>query len=359
MALDLSLNRDEERRFINVLKGFSALTVLWGHVIQVLHTGSQVDFWEDPVFKFIYSFHMPLFMLISGYLFSFSFKKRELKELIVYRCKPLLLTIVVFGFIKYYLVNAPLAIFHSEISLLFNGEWISNLTNEYWFLWSVIICSVIVSVAFKKTERFPLQIVLLGVVSVLILIMPFFELTVFMLPYFVLGFLFANYRDKIPEILMKLKYASLLAFPVMLMFFEKKHYIYTTGLIRSEYSIKECLFIDAFRWAIGLVGSVFIITLLFMVFKLKPLQKLYNCFEKLGGYTLQIYVYQMIFLLRLGEMGINLVFKVLGTSNVIPEKMLLLHIVIVPVLTVVATIVFYFISKYLNKFKFIQAVFGR
>jgi hypothetical protein len=302
---------------------------------------------------------MPLFMLISGYLFSFSFKKRELKELIVYRCKPLLLTIVVFGFVKYYLVNAPLAIFHGKFSLLFNGEWISNLTNEYWFLWSVIISSVIVSVAFKRTKSFPLQIVLLGVASVLILIMPFFQLTVFMLPYFILGFLFADYRDKIPAVLMKLKYLSLVVFPVMLLFYEKKHYIYISGLIGSQYSIKEYLFIDAFRWVIGLAGSVFAITLIFIVFKLKPIQKLFDCFEKLGGYTLQIYVYQMIFLLRLGEIAINLIFKILGTYNVLPERILLFHIAVVPVLTVISTIFFYFLSKWLNKFKFIKTVFGR
>ncbi|MBO5857459.1 MAG: acyltransferase family protein, partial [Clostridia bacterium] len=82
MALNLALNKDEERRFINVLKGLLAFLVLYGHVIQVFYTDSKGEFWLDPVFECIYSFHMPLFMLISGYLFSFYFKKRELKELI-------------------------------------------------------------------------------------------------------------------------------------------------------------------------------------------------------------------------------------------------------------------------------------
>ena len=326
---------------------------------KVLHTGSQVDFWEDPVFEFIYSFHMPLFMLISGYLFSYSFKKRELKELVVHRCKPLFSTIIVFGFLKYYLVNAPLSVYHNEISLLFNGEWLNNLTKEYWFLWSIIICSVIVSVVCKKIENFPMQFVVLVVSSAVVFLMPLSELTFFMFPYFVIGFYFALYKDKIPTMLMKLRYVSLVLFPVMLVFFEKKHYIYTTGLIGSQYSIREYLYIDIFRWAIGLVGSVFVLTFVFLVFRLKVFQKLFDCFEKLGKYTLHIYVYQVILLLRFGELAVNLILKILGTYNVLPEWALLFHIVIVPVLTVISTIFFYFLSKWLNKFKFIQAVFGR
>jgi hypothetical protein len=195
--------------------------------------------------------------------------------------------------------------------------------------------------------------------STVVLLMPLSELTLFMFPYFVIGFYFALYKDKIPAMLMKLRYISLVLFPVMIMFFEKKHYIYTSGLIGSQYSIREYLYIDIFRWAIGLVGSVFVMTFIFLVFKLKVFQKLFDCFEKLGRYTLHIYVYQVVLLLRFGELAVNLMFKVLGTYNVLPERLLLFHALIVPIITVVATIVLYYISRQLNKFKFIQNIFGR
>ena len=52
----------------DMLKLFAIFLVVWGHCIQNLHT---CDFYEEPVYKIIYSFHMPLFMVISGY-FSLS-----------------------------------------------------------------------------------------------------------------------------------------------------------------------------------------------------------------------------------------------------------------------------------------------
>ena len=205
MALKLVLNKDEERRFINVIKGFAIFLVVVGHVIQHFSTGSKVDFMENPIFVFIYTFHMPLFMLVSGYLFSYSFKKRELKELIIHRCKPLVCTIIVFCIIKYFLNDVLEAILEGKLTRFVGGEWLNNF-DEFWFLWSVIACSVVVSVAFKSTQNRIFQIIILAVCSAGILLMPFWQISVFMLPYFVIGFYFANYREKIPAILMKLKY---------------------------------------------------------------------------------------------------------------------------------------------------------
>ena len=63
--------------YIDIVKGVAISLVVLGHCIQFasgsqnLHTGA---FYANHIFKFIYSFHMPLFMLISGYLFYFSIK---------------------------------------------------------------------------------------------------------------------------------------------------------------------------------------------------------------------------------------------------------------------------------------------
>ena len=49
------------------LKLFAIFLVLWGHCIQHMKDTNT----DEPVYLFIYSFHMPLFMMISGY-FSIS-----------------------------------------------------------------------------------------------------------------------------------------------------------------------------------------------------------------------------------------------------------------------------------------------
>ena len=57
---------------IDVAKGIAILLVLLGHTIQFA-SGEEFEkaslFYNNIVFKTIYSFHMPLFMVISGYLY--------------------------------------------------------------------------------------------------------------------------------------------------------------------------------------------------------------------------------------------------------------------------------------------------
>lgn len=56
---------------IDIIKGIAILLVVIGHNIQYGSDSSlrlTGDFFEHPLYKFIYSFHMPLFTLISGYL---------------------------------------------------------------------------------------------------------------------------------------------------------------------------------------------------------------------------------------------------------------------------------------------------
>lgn len=54
----------ERNVLLDVLKGFAIFLVVMGHAIQY----NQVDFDTNPVFRFIYSFHMPLFMFVSGFI---------------------------------------------------------------------------------------------------------------------------------------------------------------------------------------------------------------------------------------------------------------------------------------------------
>lgn len=53
----------------DAVKLFAIFLVLWGHVIQHLQ-GYAFDIYDNIIFRFIYSFHMPLFMAVSGYFGS-------------------------------------------------------------------------------------------------------------------------------------------------------------------------------------------------------------------------------------------------------------------------------------------------
>ena len=56
--------------YIDYLKFFAIVCVVIGHIIQY----NDNNFDNNHLFRYIYSFHMPLFMMISGYISIFSNK---------------------------------------------------------------------------------------------------------------------------------------------------------------------------------------------------------------------------------------------------------------------------------------------
>ena len=71
----MNLDKKQRNLYLDIMKGISIFLVLLGHSIQygskISYVGSRL-FFNDPVFKLIYSFHMPLFALLSGYLFFYT-----------------------------------------------------------------------------------------------------------------------------------------------------------------------------------------------------------------------------------------------------------------------------------------------
>ena len=70
--------RSEE---LDISKGIAIFLVVWGHIIQYSFAGKE-EFYENIIFRLIYGFHMPLFMIISGYLFFYSCEKYDLKRIV-------------------------------------------------------------------------------------------------------------------------------------------------------------------------------------------------------------------------------------------------------------------------------------
>lgn len=74
---------------LDIIKSIAIYLVIWGHCLQSLYpvVGSG---YNKPAFLYIYSFHMPLFMLVSGYL-SLSALNRGIKDIIIKKVKQLLI----------------------------------------------------------------------------------------------------------------------------------------------------------------------------------------------------------------------------------------------------------------------------
>ena len=294
------MSNNKRYLLIDIVKGFSIFLMLWGHCIQYCCANSSVDFFENYVFKCIYSFHMPLFMLVSGYLFFYSFSKRNLKDLLIHRTQSLLQPIVFCSIFNYLMTTVLLRLIKGDFTAVFDGKWIFSLSS-LWFLWSVLAASLVTTIVCKKCNHLIGQITLLVAAIPIIAMFPNMTLNLYMYPYFILGFYFSKYRDTLPKTIHNLKYVSLILFPILLAFYDKKHYIYTTGLFPSDrYPLTEILFIDAYRWLIGLVGSVFVITVLQFIYE-HPIFKhrssiLSKALAHVGKRSLQFYTLSVPFL---------------------------------------------------------------
>lgn len=82
------MNVRSRNKFIDLIKGFAIILVVAGHCIQSgcggQYSASNI-YWENYLFKFIYGFHMPLFAMVSGYLFYYSIQKRNLIGIVCQR----------------------------------------------------------------------------------------------------------------------------------------------------------------------------------------------------------------------------------------------------------------------------------
>lgn len=70
-------NKSNRNLYIDIVKGIAIILVVYGHCIEYYSTEylNGNFFYSDLIHKIIYSFHMPLFMLVSGYLFYGSIRK--------------------------------------------------------------------------------------------------------------------------------------------------------------------------------------------------------------------------------------------------------------------------------------------
>lgn len=357
------MDRSAERLFINVLRGIAVFLMLWGHCVQYCYIG-EFDFFEDLAYRWIYSFHMPLFMLVSGYLFFFSLEKRDFKTLIIHRTQALLQPIVMIQILAFFLTTGIKACLSGSFQQLFDGSWANSLGSPLlWFLWSVLVCSLVAAVAFRAVQNTVLRCFVLLFGIVFAALFPNAELNLFMYPYFMAGLLWAKWRPRVPKVIQYFKYISVVLYPILFLLFRKEHFIYTSGLFDPG-NMKRQIMVDLFRWVIGLVGSVFVITLLEGVFALLRISDtdkwkgVRRTFGKLGEKSLQVYTLSVIFLSMYLPHIIRFVVNRAG-YNFMTQNIWLYDFVYMPLLAALYAAALLGICRLLEKMKISKVLFGR
>lgn len=116
--------------WVDIVKGLLILSVILGHAIQELLKVRYISFEDNILRNIIYSFHMPAFMAMSGYLmFGKSLRnggvQKKFRQLII----PFLLW------------SIPLYVIYNNVDSIW--EYILFPNKGYWFLWALFFILVI------------------------------------------------------------------------------------------------------------------------------------------------------------------------------------------------------------------------
>ena len=292
--------QDKKRNpYLDIIKAILILLVLIGHSIQYGSGENYLNkqlFFNNYLFKFIYSFHMPLFIMISGYLSYNSLNKINLKNTIISKFKSLIIPIFIWSIIPFIIsINNYINI--KELIKLFITTFSTNL----WFLWSLFYINVLVKII-NKYFKDNIYIYILSILITFILPNTYiikyfnfqFSLYSFMYIYFLLGYFYKKYNldTKLNKYINnKTLIINTILFILLLIPFSKEYYIYTSGInIIGNY---KQIFIDLYRYILGLSGSIEILLLVNLITN-KLNDKVKNKLLYLGKNTLGIYIISSI-----------------------------------------------------------------
>ncbi len=273
----------------DLLKLLAIFLVVWGHCMQYLLPATIED---NPLFLWICSFHMPLFMVLSGLFAEKSFA-RTWQDYFIRRSIQLLIpwiswtTIII---LMIFLLDS-------------NFNEIKNfIINSLWFLKSLFICGLLALIGFKIKGNRIFWIVASFVISQLFLVWEVFK----MYPCFLFGILCARTMKHIT------KWSKPIALITGLFFIALSVLAaHSSSFWMRNLGIRELLFNGGLsitnnldflialitkRYAqvlLGCIGALFFISLFILLFR-ENQNKYIPRLSIFGQYTLGVYVIQTL-----------------------------------------------------------------
>lgn len=235
---------------IELLQAFAIITVFLGHALRIYHSEgwyfhkAQVNLYCDVADKVIYSFHMPLFVFLSGYLFYANIDKiKSLGQYAIKRAKRLLVPFLFMGLLfvlPLICIIDPLeknVIFYYKNFLNFKQCW------HLWFLPMLFCVNIIFATLFVKIKNINklflcFILILLNIFKIKGAQSCFYNIPTYLI-YFYLGCLFFEYKNIIKEKISK--YLGLIGF--ILIFSEIFLYNYNFKILSLLTAVSCILFL--------------------------------------------------------------------------------------------------------------------
>ncbi len=216
--MDMSRNRT-----LDVMKGMGIILVVLGHAIQK----NVPDYQSHLLFNIIYSFHMPLFFVVAGYLMYLTIKADRLLW-IRNKAAYLLVPHVIFNVIFYFVSSTGWPNFENLPKQFSFVQWMTEslfLNRGEWFLWTLfaIFSLMLLIDLIERQTKTPVFWVfvctfVVGIVSIPVPGRDYLRVLEIQwyLPFALVGYLIAKYGKHAKKLTNIVSVVGLAAFPVVM-----------------------------------------------------------------------------------------------------------------------------------------------
>lgn len=297
---------------IDSLKGFAIILVVIGHVLQ----NTIIDYDENILFRLIYSFHMPLFFFLSGYVSKNKISVINLKKYFVALIIPFISFAIISSlYIGYQGIEDNYRVAHNIIKTLIYPD------NGLWFLYVLFVIHILNYIASRTSILYVILIIVFITAISKVLdsqnVLGLRTIVIFSIYFFLGKYVFKN-SEVITRNCSKFYVVLLIIFVCFGYFWHRTDNIYLLSINLS--SVASFLY----RYFVGLLG-IFAFYGLFNKIKISKL-------ALLGQHTLIIYVLNSYFMPFL---------KWLDFSNIY-----IIHLIFSTIIIIVLSLIFeYFIEK--------------
>ncbi len=199
--------------FLESVKGMLILLVVIGHLVSSTDAIDDQFGWYRNIRTVIYSFHMPLFMLLSGMTFKLSqknFAQESFLSFVIRRGDRLIIPFFVVGLLlyisKFLVSNLGSTVPNFEVSDFFDGitrlfvDTSRSPVRSIWFIFTLFWITILTMAAVRLGRPFVFALLVFGILLYVIWLFQIFSIPyVFFLDrifrylhYFVLGYIFCH-----------------------------------------------------------------------------------------------------------------------------------------------------------------------
>lgn len=267
--------------WLDMTKLLAIFLVLWGHCAQHFLT---TDEWANYIYIYLYSFHMPLFMVISGF-FAGNIFKYSFSTIIHNKTWQLLMPVLLWGTLLYiidvYIIGKDIPSFHDA---LFN--------RYFWFLKSLFFCFLLFAAGTYLFKHKYIGLIIALIVSQLFAI---YKIR-YMFPCFVFGYILNMNLNYFTKYIWRILVISAIIFIAMLPGWGVDKMWPSVSLNQLINDPLSSSFLLYYKLITGLAGSIVCICICYLIFKKMNNSRFIQLIGKWGQYTLSIYVIQSLVL---------------------------------------------------------------